>query len=360
MTSFYLISNIFSFIVSFQCFDMTRNKCISSVKVSQMVALQATGMTQTAIADYLHLNQSVVQRCLARYHATGSFSHRNPPIRKRVTSRQTDSLIRRLVVQNPTSSSTFIASQLPPSVSVSTRTIRRRLQIDFKLRAYHPACAPLLSHKNIADRLAFAKKYQNWTAEQWCSVMFSDETIIKQFYSCSSHVRRPVGARYNIRYTIPRVKHSPQIMIWGCISAQGTGGLWFMPPNSTITAAVYLEVLQEKLPNLMDAHHCSTFQHDGAPVHSAKIVKAWLSTQGINILGPWPGNSPDLNPIENCWAVMKKKLAKWKPTSLNDLKEKAITVWNQECSAEYCQSLITSMPDRIAAVLAAKGGLTKY
>lgn len=35
-------------------------------------------------------------------------------------------------------------------------------------------------------------------------------------------------------------------------------------------------------------------QHDGAPV-----ISKWLWEQSIKILGPWPGNCPDLNPIEN-------------------------------------------------------------
>lgn len=340
--------------------NMVRKQCVSSEKVAQMVAFQSAGLSQREIAAQVHVAQSVVQRCLARYQATSSFSHRKPPVRKRVTSRQTDSAIRRLAVQNPTASSTYIASQLPPGDTVSTRTIRRRLQKDFQLRAYHPACAPLLSRKNIADRLAFAHKYHHWTAAQWCSVMFSDETMIKQFYSFSSHVRRPVGQRYNSRYTIPRVKNSPQTMLWGCISGAGTAGLHFFPPHSTVNAAVYLQLLQEQLPMHMAAHHCSTFQHDGAPAHSAKLVKNWLSNQPYDVLGPWPGNSPDLNPIENCWGVMKKKLALQKPTSLSDLKQKAVAIWNAEITTDFCRRLCMSMPERLNAVLVAKGGITKY
>jgi hypothetical protein len=126
-------------------------------------------------------------------------------------------------------------------VSVSTRTIRHRLQKDLHLRAYRPACTPLLSRKNIADRLAFANKYAAWTVEQWRQVMFSDETLVKQFYSFSAHVRRPVGQRYNARFTIPRVKFSPSTMVWGCMSAHGCGPLWFMPENTTIKAATSLQ-----------------------------------------------------------------------------------------------------------------------
>ena len=48
----------------------------------------------------------------------------------------------------------------------------------------------------------------------------------------------------------------------------------------------------------MEIKRCSHFQHDGAPCHQTKAVKKWLGEAGIEILGPWPGNSPDLNPRE--------------------------------------------------------------
>ena len=40
---------------------------------------------------------------------------------------------------------------------------------------------PLLSKKNIKDRLKFHRKYKAWTAEDWCKVIFSDEAPFKLF-----------------------------------------------------------------------------------------------------------------------------------------------------------------------------------
>ncbi|GFS76080.1 uncharacterized protein TNCV_4666801 [Trichonephila clavipes] len=37
---------------------------------------------------------------------------------------------------------------------------------------------------------------------------------------------------------------------------------------------------------------------DGAPCHTARSIKAFLAEQNIPLLD-WPGNSPDMNPIEN-------------------------------------------------------------
>ena len=337
---------------------MGKKADIPPTKVAQMAILREEGLTQVAIGERLGVSQSVVQRCLARYAETGSYAARPRPSRKRVTSHRTDKMMKRIVVSDPTASSSFVASELPSQVS--SRTVRRRLQLDFNLRSYRPAAKPNLSKKNIADRLAFAKRYLHWTAQEWHDVMFSDETIIKQFYSFSTNVRRPVGQRYNPRYTVPRVKHSPSVMIWGSISATGRGALWFMPQGATVNARVYLSILEEKVERFMVMRHCRIFQHDGAPCHTAKIVRDWLVKKNIAVLQPWPGSSPDLNPIENCWAIAKKKIAQHKPTSHANMIEAIKQVWTQEITPQYCAALIDSMPQRLQAVVDAKGRATKY
>uniref|UniRef100_A0A3Q2DHT3 Phosphatase tensin-type domain-containing protein n=1 Tax=Cyprinodon variegatus TaxID=28743 RepID=A0A3Q2DHT3_CYPVA len=53
------------------------------------------------------------------------------------------------------------------------------------------------------------------------------------------------------------------------------------------------------------------FQQDLAPAHSAKATSTWLKDHGIPVLN-WPANSPDLNPIENLWGIVKKKMIKRK------------------------------------------------
>jgi hypothetical protein len=108
--------------------------------------------------------------------------------------------------------------------------------------------------------------------------MFSDESLIKQFYSFSSHVRRPIGQRYNRRYTLPRVKHSPLVMVWGSMSYAGAGPLHFVPQGSTINADVYLKILQNHLFTSMADHSCTRFQHDGAPAHNSRVVKTGCTT----------------------------------------------------------------------------------
>ena len=49
------------------------------------------------------------------------------------------------------------------------------------------------------------------------------------------------------------------------------------------------------------------FQQDLAPAHSAKTTSTWFKDHGIPVLN-WPANSPDLNPIENLWGIVKREM----------------------------------------------------
>ena len=75
----------------------------------------------------------------------------------------------------------------------------------------------------------------------------------------------------------------------------------------------------------------------------------------------WPAQSPDLNPIEHLWNYLKARLAEYEEPahSVAELWERVQEEWDK-IPVEVCQNLIESMPRRLAAVVKAKGGYTKY
>jgi transposase len=347
---------------------MVRGNEIPNEKRAQIQILYDQNMSQRKIAAILKVSQSAVSRAIARMKQLGTTKSRKRTGRPRRTSASTDRMIRRSAVAHPTWSSSHIRAAVrspvitgtPVRPPVSTRTVRRRLLVDFKLPSRRPAKKAKLSKKNIKDRLAFCTKYKNWTKADWMKVMFSDESTFTQFYSACRYVRRPANQRYNMRYVVPTVKQAPTTMVWGSFCGSGRGGIWFMPKNTTINGQVYLSILQDKLETHMGILNCTTFQHDGAPCHRAATVTRWINGQGINILGPWPGSSPDLNPIENLWMYMKRKVAEEHPTSEVSLVEAIKRVWVNHISPAYCETLVNSMPGRLKAVLANKGQYSKY
>ncbi len=97
------------------------------------------------------------------------------------------------------------------------------------------------------------------------------------------------------------------------------------------------------------------FQQDLAPAHTAKGTKSWFNDHGVTVLD-WPANSPDLNPIENLWGIVKRKMKDTRPNNADELKATVKETW-ASIPPQQCHKLITSMPRRIEAVIKAKGAL---
>ena len=101
-------------------------------------------------------------------------------------------------------------------------------------------------------------------------------------------------------FTNKTVKYPPKVMVWGSFSWWKAGGIEFMGKGEMMTGVQYLQLLENKLEDKLEEHSCDHFLQDSAPCHKAKIVTKWFVKRPHISLIKWPGNSPDLNPIENC------------------------------------------------------------
>ena len=220
---------------------------------------------------------------------------------------------------------------------------------------------PLLSARNRKARLDFASEYRDWTVEQWRQVLWSDESSVELF-DCRRrvYVRRRQGERFREECLVPSVKFGGgKLMIWGCFSGTGLGEICRV--EGTVDQKKYQAILQETMlpsANRLFGREKFVFQHDNAPCHAARSVADFLHQKKISVM-KWPPQSPDLNPIENLWSILKRKVGLTKPSSLPELWENLRQSWQQISQAEI-DKLIASMPQRIKLVIKAKGGATRY
>lgn len=99
---------------------------------------------------------------------------------------------------------------------------------------------------------------------------------------------------------------------------------------------------------------------DNAPVHRSRVTKNYKNTNQIPTLD-WPAQSPDLNPIENVWLTIKRKLQRRTQTinTVTELYDNIFDIWTS-FTMEYIQTLYMSVPDRVKRVQRERGYITKY
>lgn len=99
---------------------------------------------------------------------------------------------------------------------------------------------------------------------------------------------------------------------------------------------------------------------DNARPHVANVVMVFLADNFIQTLD-WPPLSPDLNPIEHLWDLLKRRLRlqAFQPQNLNELYQRIEGIWNN-IPNDCIVNLIESMPRRCADVIRARGGKTRY
>ena len=99
-------------------------------------------------------------------------------------------------------------------------------------------------------------------------------------------------------------------------------------------------------------------QQDGDPKYRAKIILKWLKGNKIKTLD-WVSRSPDLNPIDRLWSILKRRVAERKPKNVASLRSVISDEW-ANIDQNVTNNLVDPTPRRIQAVIAAKGVHTKY
>lgn len=220
--------------------------------VARVVALIEAGHSQRDAARQTGIPRTTIQYVYQRYRETGEYSRRSGSGSQRRTTARDDRFVVLSVLRNRHQTAVGVRNELERvrGVSVSERTIRRRLQ-ERGLQARRPATGPQLLPRHRRQRLQFAREHVNWTIAQWGNVLFSDES---RFCLRGADGRERVWRRSGERYaectrseTVPFQGGS--VMVWGGVSLDGRTELVFVGGGS-LTSERYVEeiLLEHVLP----------------------------------------------------------------------------------------------------------------
>jgi transposase len=98
--------------------------------------------------------------------------------------------------------------------------------------------------------------------------------------------------------------------------------------------------------------------HDGASCHRHADVQAWMREHKLSELSPWPAKSPDLNPIENLWALLAERVSRHGPIDKAELTKFVEAEW-KKLSQATVDNFVRSFRGRLQKCAVAQGEAIK-
>ena len=92
-------------------------------------------------------------------------------------------------------------------------------------------------------------------------------------------------------------------------------------------AKFYVDILRRHTPEIEQMlGNRWRFQQDNDPKHTSRLAKAFLQENMPEVMD-WPSNSPDLNPTENLWSIVKGNVERRMPKNQDELERFMIEEW---------------------------------
>jgi transposase len=331
---------------------MPRGTILTERERERILAYHECKMSARAIAKKLGRSADVVCRFLrapAAYDTT-----KRPGPKPKLKTRD----LRRLLTAACKGLSTAKQLRYHQQVPLGVRRVQQILSNAAHLRWEQRQKMPWMTPAHMKARVNWARD-QLLGPRDWTAVVFSDE---KKF-----NLDGPDGIQYYWRdlrkepqYFKKRQSGGGSIMVWGGFAADGKTALAILEGKQN--AEKYCETLASHLRpcGRQLAGPRWVFQQDNASIHTARATMAWFAANRVDVL-PWPARSPDLNPVENLWGLMVRRVYAngrcYENVAL--LRAAIISAWSK-ISATYLQTLIKSMNKRCVEVIFKKGHVIDY
>ena len=329
---------------------------LTLIERAAIVTLHNIGWTGRDIAQEIHCSENTVSLWLNRWQDVHSLEDSDrigrPPV---LDEFQSQSIIE-YSQQHHTAEPKDIRREL--QLPVSARSIRRDLNAA-ELFSHIQQSEYDFSEFDLERRLAFANEHMKYNEAWWSRVFFSDETHFYLGHYGRVHVQCPIGASRQEEYVRKERQLNGKVSLWGCISAEGLGHaeLYVGSLNSTkhrdILRHSLIKTFREFLPD-----GPWLFQQDNARFHTTPETISFLHEKGVTFI-EWPPWSPDLNPIENLWNDLKRRVYNRFPQTMEQLEQLIRDEW-AATDLNFISRICRSMPDRLQLLLDSEGHKIHY
>ena len=275
--------------------------------------------------------------------------------RKSVSKRDLNSLKRKLrKIPGATSARIFKEAGVP-DISKSTRNRILAKMAETKC----PKKIPLRTRRHRTLRIDWAKTYMKTDMKH---VLFTDESRatldgpdgwsrgwVIRGDQCPTRIRRQQGGG--------------EVMLWAGIVGDELVGPFRVKEGVKLTSQTYCQFLKSFLEPWLEDVPLSRlrnliYMHDNAPSHAAKATTQYLESIGFKnkTMMIWPPNSPDLNPIENLWSIVKQRVyAVGKQYSSKDAMWEAIKQAADSIPRSLLRKLTESVNERLFDIIRLNG-----
>lgn len=324
------------------------------------------GLSIREVARRFGRSHSAIRMLCVKSRETGSVAHRGKERHDlRSTTVRANRRLLRIVKGNPKLPATLLrltwGERSRWGNILSAQTIRRRIR-EAGLRSRKMRKRPRLTPAHFASRELWAMQRVHWRQQQWRRVIFSDESRFRLFQADGrTRVWREPRQEMLQQHVQCTEQQSASVHVWAGITLFSKTDLVFLDAN--VTGDSYADLLQTRLLPFATAAYGGVnnciLQDDNAPPHRAAVVTQLKEELHIRTLR-WPSRSPDMNPIEHVWDFLKRTIQRENPPqNVAQLRQAIADAW-QGLPQDYLRRLILGMPRRVSALLAARGGYTRY
>ncbi|KAL4500705.1 hypothetical protein ABPG72_019939 [Tetrahymena utriculariae] len=304
-----------------------------------VIASKYFHLTQKEISERFNFQQSTISRYLQRYNETGSIEYKF------------SNCGRNMMIEEYPQLPELIRHEMVEDHQIKSRQISYNLENKNGIEVSHQTVCKILNNQGFNyDRIKICHKLTEYNKNQRIQYIneiskskklnkyiYSDESIfsIDKFNSFQWVNGQEITGIYEKKENQYQNRYSH---VWAGISLSGRTDLYFH--TSKVDSDAYIECLNQSLLSYKKQMKIRGYVYlvqDGAPSHTSQKTQDNCDNEKIKIiqLPPW---SPDLNPMELIWNIMKCSFKK-QVTSKQFQTKKQIetclqTIWRDEITQE--------------------------